>query len=506
MQQVEQDCSPRLLEVLAGKVHQHLGLDFSGKRRADLLRRLQLLALEQGRELVPWLQSLAFAEWDDALIQLLIPAFSVGETYFRRDAEALDWLAREHLAPLLQRRQQGGQRHLRVWSAACCTGEEAYSLLFLIDELLAGASSGWTIELLASDINGDFLARAEQGSYGANAFRCNEEDFRCRYFVAEGSRWRVRPAWRGRIRFLCHNLASESLPNPGRGLAAVDLIFCRNVLMYFSAERAAATLRRLLACLSEEGLLLLSAVEAGLATQADCRGFWAGSNYALRPISRLDPPRVEPRPQLAASQPSPPRPAPPRRVPVPATLPAKQVAVAPPPVAPAALYRAAELALAQGEYARACEALQGYLALPALGTGQRYAACLLMARNWAERQRGGEALEWLQRAVALDPAALDAYWLQALLARQEGDPRAALQALHKLLYLDAECAMAHFQQGLLLRETGCRQAADRALRTCRQLLLEQPDEAPVAFGEGLSCAQLRQLCEQLLEGAACPHH
>jgi chemotaxis protein methyltransferase CheR len=425
----------------------------------------------------------------------------VGETYFRRDAEALDWLAREHLAPLLQRRQQAGQRYLRVWSAACCTGEEAYSLLFLIDELLAGSSAEWTIEILASDINGDFLARAEQACYGANAFRRNEEAFRSRYFLPEGPRWRVRPAWRGRIRFICHNLASEPLPNPGRGLAAVDLILCRNVLMYFSAERAAATLQRLLACLGEEGLLLLSAVEAGLATQAGCRGFWAGSNYALTPSGRFDPPQAEPGPQVAASLPSLPKAAPFRPVP----RPAQQVS-APLPVVPDQLYHAAEAALAQGEYGRAREVLQNYLALPGLGTGQRYEACLLMARSWADRQRGDEAQEWLQRAVALDPTALAAYWLQAVLAKQEGDPQAALQALHKVLYLDAECVMAHFQQGLLLRETGRRQAADRALRLCRQLLLEQPGEARIALGDGLSCAQLRQLCEQLLEGSACPHH
>ncbi|HSX70970.1 MAG TPA: CheR family methyltransferase, partial [Pseudomonas sp.] len=191
MRQAEPLCSPRLLELLASKVHQHLGMDFSGARQPELQRRLRLLAEDQAEDTATWLESLAFAEWDDARIERLIPAFTVGETYFRRDPEALDWLARQHLAPLLQRRRAAGQRHLRVWSAACCTGEEAYSLLFLLDDLLGAERGQWSLEVLASDINAGFLSRAEQGRYGQNAFRRNEEAFRQRHFQAEAQAWRV---------------------------------------------------------------------------------------------------------------------------------------------------------------------------------------------------------------------------------------------------------------------------------------------------------------------------
>lgn len=496
-------CSPRVLEVLAAKVLQHLGLDFTGKRTADLSRRLQLLALEQEREPAAWMESLAFGDWDQKLMQGLVPAFTVGETYFRRDAEALDWLARQHLQPLLQRRRQSGQRHLRLWSAACCTGEEPYSLLFLLDELLKEERGGWKLELMASDINDAFLARAEQGCYGPGAFRGSEEGFRRRYFQAEGRQWRIRPAWRGRIRFLRHNLAAEALPDPAKGLAALDVILCRNVLMYFSAERAAATLHRLLSCLAEDGVLLLSAVEAGLATQAGFKGFWAGSNYALRKPG-LAPERLSPAPSEKVV---PPRPRAQRRAPI-----QVQPAVAPPPPQAAQqpasddLLGEAERLLASGEQAQARESLLVYLALPGLGMVQRMEACLLMARSWADQQRTAQAREWLQRALDIDPTALAAQWMQALLARQEGDSQAALQALRKVLYLDPESVMAHFHSGLLLRADGRREESVRALRLCRQLALAGPAEAPVPLGDGLGHAQLAQLCEQLLEGAACPSH
>ena len=496
MRQAEPICSPRLLEVLASKVHQHLGMDFSGPRRTELLRRLRQLAVEQERDPAAWLESLAFADWDDAQIQALIPAFSVGETYFRRDAEALDWLARQHLAPLLQRRRAAGHYYLRVWSAACCTGEEAYSLLFLLDELLGAEAASWKLELLASDINAGFLARAEQGRDGQNAFRRNEEAFRSRHFQAEERLWRVRPEWRGRIRFLRHNLADQALPNPSRGLAGVDLILCRNVLMYFSTEHAAAALKRLLACLSDDGILVLSAVEAGLATQAGLSGFWAGSNYALSAGAAVQPSTLAP--IVPAAPPL-------RALPeFKAALPAipEPVASASPQIERSTLWRDTETALAQGRMEKARELLHSYLAQPGLAVAQRYDACLLMARSWADQQRSGEAREWLQRALDLDTAALPAYWLQALLARQDGDVPAALQALHKALYLDPDCSMLHFQQGLLLREAGRRQPGDKALRVCLRLLQPAAVDSPVPLGDGLSAGQLRQLCEQLLEGAA----
>ncbi|MDX1368647.1 CheR family methyltransferase [Pseudomonas sp.] len=507
MQRTEARCSPRLLAALNHKVHQHLGMDFSGARGADLLRRLQLLALElQVTDLEPWLQQLAFADWDAELVQTLIPAFSVGETYFRRDAEALDWLAVNHLGPLLARRRQAGQRSLRLWSAGCCTGEEAYSLLFLLDRLLGAERDSWTLELLASDINAAFLARAEQSLYGANAFRRNEATFRSQHFEAEGRLWRVRPAWRGRIRFIQYNLADDLHACPMQG---ADLILCRNVLMYFSPTRAASVLHRLLGCLDRDGLLLLSAVEAGIATQAGFNGFWAGCNYALSSSAGRAVPDAVPAdftacqdispatsPSVAGGQASWPHRAD-SAVDVDRVWPPVKRADAGAPSE--GLWQQAQRCLDAGDYATAREALLAYLACAGLSHAQQHQACLLLARIWADQQQIDEAQDWLQRALLLDPGSVMGYWLQALLAQQSGDIAAALLALQKTLYLDPGFILGYFLQARLLRVQGRGRASDKALQVCRQLLGEQDDEALVAQGDGMSCAQLLRVCEQLLE-------
>ncbi|MNF98754.1 Tetratricopeptide repeat protein [compost metagenome] len=120
-----------------------------------------------------------------------------------------------------------------------------------------------------------------------------------------------------------------------------------------------------------------------------------------------------------------------------------------------------------------------------------------MVRSWADQQRGDEAEPWLQRALALDPTSAGAHWLAAMLAQQAGDEQAAVTELQKVLYLDPEFILAHFHLARLLRGHGAGRA--RALRNCRELLARQPPEAPVPQGDGLSCAQLLRLCEQLME-------
>ena len=519
MSLVEPLCSPRVLEVLISKVHQHLGADFSGERSADLLRRFKLLAAEQAvSDLPAWLEAQAFADWDKARIQVLTPAFTVGETYFRRDAEALDWLARDYLTPLLERRRQAGQRHLRVWSAACCTGEEAYSLLFLLDQLLGAERPSWSLAVLASDLNAESLAHAKQAEYGQNAFRSNEEVFRQHYFQAKGRLWQVRPQWRERIQFLQHNLATGPLPDPTQGLSEVDLILCRNVLMYFSPERAAVTLRRLLSCPPADGLPLLRAAEAGLATQAGLSGFWAGCNYALSASSQLPAPRPAKSP---SATPPVARPHPHAAIAAtvtaatrhaPNAIPVPRGNLAPPPTtqpaaesprgtepARAQLWQLAQHAQAGGRHPQTQQALREYLTCAGLSPAEKHQACLLMARSWADQQRSAEAEDWLQRALLLEPNSATAYWLMALLAQQNGTPKAALLALQKSLYLQPDFILAHFYQARLLRTEGRLSASNKALQICRQLLQQQPQEALLPEGDGLSCGQLLKLCEQLQE-------
>ena len=188
---------------------------------------------------------------------------TTNETYFCREPEQLRAFERDILPALVRDRDRAGQRRLRVLSAGCATGEEAYTLAALL--LDSGRFEGWELEVHGVDLSRRCLARALAGAYGDHAFRNAEGQALRRWFHLEEGRWVVDEALRRMVRFGAANLLDgEGLPQ-----APVDVIFCRNVLLYFDPPARRQVLRHLHARLSEGGGLLLGHAESLLQLSAD---------------------------------------------------------------------------------------------------------------------------------------------------------------------------------------------------------------------------------------------
>ncbi|MCA9697842.1 MAG: protein-glutamate O-methyltransferase CheR, partial [Myxococcales bacterium] len=125
----------------------------------------------------------------------------------------------------------GGGRRLRIWSAGCSTGEEAYSLAMLVKE--SELFEGWDVEIVGTDLNAAAIERARAAVYGASSFRVLSDERRARYFEPLDDGWQVRDELRALCRFERHNLVDLESRPIGLG---VDLVVCRNVLMYLSSE------------------------------------------------------------------------------------------------------------------------------------------------------------------------------------------------------------------------------------------------------------------------------
>ena len=153
--------------------------------------------------------------------------------------------------------------HLRLWSAGCSTGEEAWSLAILLERLLP---TGWDARVLATDVDEAALERAERGIYGARSFRGVPDSVRARWFTAAGpGRWEVAPPLRRRVRFAVLNLVADDYPSSGNGTGAVDLLLCRNVLMYLTPGARAAVAVRLARSLAPGGWLAVAPAEVSSA-------------------------------------------------------------------------------------------------------------------------------------------------------------------------------------------------------------------------------------------------
>jgi chemotaxis protein methyltransferase CheR len=181
----------------------------------------------------------------------LIDEVTIGETFFLRDRaqlESIDWTAALHRA---------GCRPVRVWSAACSTGEEPYSLALLATEALGDAPP---VHILATDISRLALEAARRGVYRPRALREVEPELQDRYFHRDGGHYVVDPILRDVVGFAPHNLVLD--PIPPLGEAPFDLVVCRNVLIYFDAETCIRVIDRLERALAPGGALVLGAADA----------------------------------------------------------------------------------------------------------------------------------------------------------------------------------------------------------------------------------------------------
>jgi chemotaxis protein methyltransferase CheR len=191
----------------------------------------------------------------ESLAAAVTEAVTVNETSFFRDGRLFDHFTRDLLPRLLAMR--GASRRLRIWCAACSTGQEAYSIAMVLDEL-GLAAAGWSVDLIATDLSREAVARAEDGRYDAlEMARGLSHDQRARWFRLEGEHWRVAPHLRRMVDFRVFNL----LDSYG-WLDELDFVLCRNVLLYFERAERLAVLDRIADTMADDGLLFLGDAES----------------------------------------------------------------------------------------------------------------------------------------------------------------------------------------------------------------------------------------------------
>jgi len=165
-------------------------------------------------------------------LKSLLNEITVGETCFFRNQPQLDALQKVVIPGVVANKANQPLRHLRIWSAGCSTGEEAYTLAMMMLENSGGLLKNWTFEIIATDLNENSLLKAQEGIYGDYALRNVKSYYLDKYFEKVGDGYRVGQALRSLVRFSRVNLLDD-----GRMvfLKAMDVIFCCNVLIYFDS-------------------------------------------------------------------------------------------------------------------------------------------------------------------------------------------------------------------------------------------------------------------------------
>lgn len=239
----------------------NLGLEFSEKRDKEILSKLSFAAPEFGFK-----DTDSFTEWllvqnlTEKQAELLATFLTIGETYFFRETKALHFLEFEYLPKLISERQHSKQ--LKIWSAGCSSGEEPYSIAIILNRIIPDIKN-WKITLLATDINSNFLKKAKQGVYTNWSFRNTSEEFKKKYFEKIGNnRFKINDWIQKRVTFKTLNLATDSFPSYENDIQNLDVILCRNVLIYFSQTGIQNVISKFYKTLKNNGVLLVSPVEA----------------------------------------------------------------------------------------------------------------------------------------------------------------------------------------------------------------------------------------------------
>lgn len=430
-----------------------LGLEFTGPRRADLERGLVQAARACGlRDPEAYLARLDGAGDTEPEWSRLAAHLTVGETYFFRERGGLDALEQVVLPDLIAARRAQGVRRLRLWSAGCASGEEPYSLAILLDRLLPDRRD-WSLTILATDISLAALERARRGWYGEWSLRDTPEWVRDRYFHRRGrDRWELEAAVREMITFAPLNLASQAWPSAVTGTVAMDVILCRNVLMYLTRAVQQAVVARLGQSQVPGGWLVVGAAE--------------GSLELFRPLTPVSFPeavlyRKDAGPPAALAEPwGPER----------AGLPPRTGAVPAPPALPA----------------------------PAAAGSDS----LERARTLAGRGELEEAERQCRAVLARDRLDAEAHRLLAAIHQERGEAGPAIEALRRVLYLDPGCAPAHFLLGSILLQRGDRRQGRRCLQAVVGLLGKVPPGQVLAGGDGLTAGRLLEAARLYLERVA----
>jgi chemotaxis protein methyltransferase CheR len=435
-----------------------LGLDFPEQRWRDLERGLVAAARERGeQDERHWAASLLARRLDPADRDALARHLTVGETYFFREKETLRAFESEIVSSIL--RERDGGRQIRIWSAGCCTGEEPYSIAMILDRLLPHEERS-RITITATDLNPLFLEKARAAVYGNWSFRATRPEVRDRHFspVAPG-RWQLEGRLRDQVAFSLLNLAGQSWPSPAGGTSDVDVIFCRNVLMYFAPAQRREVLDRFRRALRPGGWLIVSMSEASDALFAPLQPVRIAGVTVYRnvPAAVMANPPVRTLPPVLAPPPREEQRRPRKR----------RVSVQPLPSETA----------------------------PATPASAHFAE----ARALADQGRLEEARERCLVAFASEKTNPALHYLLAAVERELGDHAAARQSLRRALYLEPRFVLAHVALAHLDLAGSHRESAARHLRNAAELLAAHPAEEVLEESDGLTVARLTEIVTSLLD-------
>lgn len=500
--------SQSLLQEASQAISELMGLNFQNERLTDLARNFAAASAKLGFNSIEiFVQSLIKRQLSRNQLELLASYLTVGETFFFREPESFSLLEKKILPQIAAKRENN--KMLRLWSAGCCSGEEPYSLAITCRRAIPDIDD-WLLSILATDLNSTFLQKGKAATYSAWSFRGVPQAIQQQYFVKNGpASWTVIPSVRKMVSFAYLNLALDPYPSLQTQTNAMDVILCRNVLMYLTAQHQEKVVSSLYDCLVEGGYLLVNPAETGISflkkfenenhdgviiyrkgangnDNFDDKPYFS-SSFELTPS--VDFPDHDYLAQESAS--------------IDESLDADQQPESSktPAVAektekpPAPSFEIASKMAEAGSFDAAIIQLEQIAASePDLAR-----APILLARLLANTGKLDKSIVWCQKAIKIEPTNPTGYFLQANISNELGHKSEAIAAFKNVLYLDQNCILAHYSLGCLYKETDRIKQAKRHFEISLELLSQLKADEALAEGGGITKGWLQEAIHSMIE-------
>lgn len=523
-----QNIPDHLMSQLGELVSSQTGLYFPKDRWRNLKRGIDSATLDSGFEdTASYIHSLLSSPFMKKQLDTLVEHLTIGETFFFRDKKVFQIL-KEYILSAWTRSRQGGEQKINFWSAGCCTGEEPYSIAMLIDQMIP-AIKNWEITILGTDINSRFLKKARKGVYTTWSFRETPDRLVAKYFKKTGQNsFEISPHIKKMVRFCQHNLAEGTYPAPLNNTHTMDVIFFRNVLMYFTPELRTQALQRIILSLAEGGWLIVSPSETPFVQQPNLNAVWfPGTSFYRKGLPRNgESDEIGLRPEKKASFPS-----------------------AYPHIDPLLVERriqdhrntgSASPVDSRVEEARDTQVhrrrrtdrnLDDHLEKPKQDTYQEALnlyekgsyeesvkklnelvsdgqsedtfllnpeSMALKAKSLANLGRLDEAQEWALKAASAEKMNPGHHYLLATIYQEQGHLSEAIKSLRRSLYLDPKFVLAHFVLGNLIQKQEGVNGSTKHLENAFSLLLSMDHDEILPYSEGMTAGRLMEVIRLLI--------
>lgn len=458
-----------------------IGVHYGESRRKQLNEDLEKISKAFGfrncSDFVLWLVNSRLSDSD---IDKLVAQITIGETYFFRDTAFFNLLRYQVLPEIINKRKNGDKR-IRILSAGCSTGEEAYSIAMLLSELIPDIEK-WNVVILGIDLNSTYLSKARKGEYTHWSFRQLPEETIDKYFTHSAGKYQIRQKIKEMVSFSFVNLLTDNFPSLTNNTTAFDLVSCRNVLMYFKPEIVNRVVDKLVKSLLNDGYLFVAGAETSMVRHSMLSVskmkeiyFYQKTNSVVKNQQvkvlverRAKPTSIKSRKILSQK-----------------TNTAKDEEKQIETVSMTNIKEHFD----NGDYQKALE----QIALLKMQTGVNSKALYIEIRIRSGLGQMKEAIELCDSFLTSEKLNPEPYLLKAQIEIELGNANGAIQLLDKAIYLEPELVIAHYLKGNLLRNENKPTQAEKSYRTAYKLIQANGSNDVVPYGDGVLASRMMEI-------------